>query len=137
MTDERKIRLFVIATITRRAKRTTRTHEFCIDWTDEGGPDAVQAAITELENRRGRPMDEAEFLSFLNVHPDELEGGRHTVAISVLAGDRRPYHRLLDIETGRTRQELLKAALEGLPEEARGGAVAYFWVGPTEIDMSD
>ncbi|MFC5750722.1 hypothetical protein [Actinomadura rugatobispora] len=137
MADERTLQLLVIATIVRKSDGTKKTHEFLIDGDGYSGPEAIHAAVSELEKLRGGPVRETEWLSFLNVHPNELEGTKHAVVISVDAKDRRHYHDSLQLEGYKTRQELLGAALEQLPAAAREGAVECLCVNPTELDTSD
>jgi hypothetical protein len=136
MGDEIQTELLVIATIARRGEAAGETLEFTI-WHGDGGPSAVQAAVVELERRRGRPLEDAEWLSFLNVHPNRVECERNTVAICVYAQGERYYHASLQLDGCKTRQELLRAALARYPAAVRTGAVEYFCVNPGYIDISD
>ncbi|MGP4027386.1 hypothetical protein [Actinomadura sp. 3N407] len=136
MGDELEIELLVIATIGRRGESAKETYEFTI-WHRDNGPDAVQASVEELERLHGRPMGDREWLNFLNVHQNQVENVEHTIMISIGIQNGETYQASLQLEGYKTRQELLRAALERLPASVRTGAVEYFCVDPTEIDVSD
>ncbi|MFD0857078.1 hypothetical protein ACFQ07_33030 [Actinomadura adrarensis] len=102
MADEFQSELLVIATMGHKEKSAPETYDFTF-WHAGDGPEAVQAAMQELARLRGRPLDDNEWLKFLNVHPNEVEAGKHTVLISIAKEGQRFYQTSLQIGPGSER----------------------------------